>query len=296
MTTLNDLIETVRLALTSYTGLHEQVTWLTSPLTSTATTVAIAGGEQALRGIAEIDSELIYIHSSTTSALTLAPFGRGYRGTVAASHTTNAPVVFDPAFPRAEIKKAIVQAVAALYPMLYRVQLESLSVVPNQVGYPLPESADRVLSVQVQLAGDPAVNNWQPYDRWTFEHNSGVNTGKALNLYEGLPVGSTLRVAYASKFGLDDASPLTQSLPDVGLSESYMDLLTYAVSARMIRFLAPARLQLGSVENLGRAQVTQASEPGQLANQLYAMYQTRLSEERRRLLEVGPATSNYLPR
>ena len=64
----------------------------------------------------------------------------------------------------------------------------------------------------------------------------------------------------------------------------------------MIRFLEPARLQLGSVENISRAQLIQAGDAGRTATQLFALYQQRVAEERRRLLEQYPARPNFLAR
>ena len=74
----------------------------------------------ALPHVAEIDSELIYVHTSDGGTLNLPPFGRGYRGSVAADHAANTPITWDPAFPRAEIRRSLTQAIAALYPTLFR--------------------------------------------------------------------------------------------------------------------------------------------------------------------------------
>ena len=70
--------------------------------------------------------------SGTT--LTLAPFGRGYRGTQPSEHAINTQVTFDPAFPRAEIKRSINQSVAALYPTLFRIQTVDVPVEVTSIG------------------------------------------------------------------------------------------------------------------------------------------------------------------
>jgi hypothetical protein len=294
MTTLGDLLSSVHMSLHSYTGLHEQTTWLTGSILSTDTTITVAGAEEVLRGVAEIEDELIYVHTTTGADLTLAPFGRGYRGTTAAAHAANTPVTFDPAFPKAEIRRSISQAVEALYPTLYRVTATNVTVEENTVGHDLPADCEHVIRVEANYPADPTIDNWVQYARWDFDPNSPVGTGKILNIYQGLPLGTILRVTYAGKFGTfaNDAA----TFASVGMPESYADLLTYSVTSRMVRFLDPSRLTLGTVENISRAQVVQAGDAGKLANQLYAMYQTRLAEERRRLLDLYPAQSNFLPR
>jgi hypothetical protein len=61
----------------------------------------------------------------------------------------------------------------------------------------------------------------------------------------------------------------------------------------MVRFLDPARLQIGAVENVSRSAVVQAGDAAKIATQLYAMYQQRLVEERTRLLELDPPSINF---
>lgn len=295
MATLRELIESIHLSLHSYTGIHEQTTWLTTAIDSDDLSLPLAGTEQVLRGVAEIEDELVYIHASDGGTATLAPFGRGYRGSTAASHAQNMPVTFDPIFPRVEIRRSITQAIEALHPTLYRVTNTDVTVEANTVGHDLPADCEHVLRVLAKLPGDPTLDNWMPFLRWDFDPNSAVvGTGKVLNVHEWLPVGTVLRVTYTGRFGAFASD--TASFASVGLPDSYADLLTFSVTSRMVRFLDPARITVGSVENLSRAQVVQAGDAGRLANQLYAMYQTRLAEERRRLIDLYPAQNNFLQR
>lgn len=287
MTTLNELVASIHSSLHSYTGTQEQITWLTAGVDASTTSFPVNDTEAVMRGIAEVDDELIYVHTSATNTLTLAPFGRGFRGSVAAAHATNAMIVFDPAFPRVRIIEAINQCIEGLFPVLFQVKTTDLTSVATDVSYVLPADCEQVLSVTVKYPGDPS-DYWAPLTGWSFDTTN--TSGNVLNTSVGLP-GSTIRVTYAAKF-----SPLTSTFALAGLSESYADVILYCVAARMIRFLEPARLQTKAVENISRAQVTQAGDAGRMANQLYAMYQTRVAEERKRLLTTFPSQPNFLPR
>jgi hypothetical protein len=99
-------------------------------------------------------------------------------------------------------------------------------------------------------------------------------------------------VVYKAKFGqlVNDSD----TLDSVGLTDNHIDLIVYAVAARMIRFLDPARLQLASVENVARGQLVAAGDAGKIANQMYAMYQQRLAEERRNLITSIPPSMNFI--
>jgi hypothetical protein len=139
MSTLGDLVNSIHSALHSYTGIQEQQTWLTAGIDADDTALTVASLDAAQRGIAEIDDELVYVASTDdANGVELAPFGRGYRGTTAATHAINSAVTFAPAWPKAEIRKAITQCLDGLFPQLYQIKTTDISYLPNPVGYDLP--------------------------------------------------------------------------------------------------------------------------------------------------------------
>lgn len=292
MSTLGDLISSIAASLHSYTGSQEQSTHLTASMTSSATSASVASSESVMRGIAEVDEELMYVDVSDANTLTIAPYGRGYRGSVAASHNSNAQVISDPAFPRCEIRRAIDQCMAGLYPTLFQIKTADIISNPQTVGYELPADCEAVLEVKFQTPLDPW-DYWIPIPNWRFDPTSPEPTGRVLNLAgaQGIPTGSTVRVTYQAAFGTFAST--SDTLASVGLRESHADLLLYGVTARMIRFLDPARLQLASVENVSRAGAVGAGDAGKIANQLYAIYQQRLTEERKKLLLLTPTQINF---
>lgn len=290
MSTLSNLIDSVTSSLHSYTGIQEQSTHLTAGIGSGDLSVPVNSVANVFKGIAEIDDEMVYIDTVGSNILTLAPYGRGYRGSLAAAHAVNAQLTSDPVYPRSEIRRAIDQCIQGIYPRLYQIKTVDLTVTPVIVGYQLPADCDGVLGVKIKIPGDPS-NMWIGTARWEFDATSPEVSGKALNLMDAIPPGSSVRVVYRAGFTAFASSSST--LASVGVSESWADLILYCVTARMVRFLDPARLQVKAVENLSRSSVVQAGDAGKIANQLYAMYQQRLAEERSRLLELTPAQINY---
>jgi hypothetical protein len=286
MTTRSELIESISAALHSYTGVHETVTHLTSSLSDSATTATIASTDGARRGIAEIDDEMLYIEAVSGDGLQIPPFGRGYRGSTAVAHNSGAMVTFDPAFPRKNIGDSIDECLAGLFPALYQVKEVLLESAAIDRSYDLPTDVENILRVETKWDQDPA-DYWHPLVNWELEKTSTP----VLNLYEGALPGWDVKVVYTAQF-----SPLTVDFDTSGIPESYRDLILYCVTAKMVRFLEPARLQLGSVENVSRAQLIQVGDAGRTATQLYALYQQRVAEERRRLLEKYPARPNFLAR
>lgn len=289
MSTFNDLIASIHSALHSYSGTQEQMTWLTADVSSTALVLPVASSDVILRGIAEIDEELVYVVSSSDAGLNLAPFGRGFRGSLPAEHSDLTAVTFDPVFPKAEIRKAIQQCVAGLFPTLYQIKHVDLTASATTIGYELPADCDGI--IEVKQATVQPFNTFDLLGRWSFDANASQGTGKVLDLYDELRPGAQVRVVYRAPFGAFASG--TDTFASVGLRESYTDLILYGVTAQLIRFLDPERLQVSSVENLSRATVVASGDAGKIANQLYSLYQQRLAEERSHLLELTSPSIHF---
>lgn len=289
-TTFKDLVTDVATSLRSYTGV-EQLTWLTSSVTASDLSLPVDSPDAAVRGLVEIDDELIYIASSDEASITAAPFGRGYEGTAAASHEMNAAVTLAPIFPKVNVKRKINQTIESLYPTLYGVKTADLTGDAVSIGYELPEDCEDVLKVEWHPLGD--ITNWWPEIRdYDFDPNSDAfDSGKALTLKSYVDVGAPIRVTYKARPTALSAD--TDTLDSIGLPDSVADVILYGTTAQMIRFMDTRRLSLTSVENISRAQVVGAGDASKVANSIYAMYQQRLAEERRRLLLQFPPSIKY---
>lgn len=290
MTTFGDLVTQTWSLLHSYTGVHEQATWLTAGCTDVATSLSVNNIEMISMGVAEIGEELVFVSAVDQAAgLTLAPFGRGYHGTTAIAHNANDMVLFDPMFPRVEIKRAINQVLSSLYPTLFQVKETTFTFTGLVATYELPADAEAVMRVRWDATG-PSLN-WPAIRSYYFDPASELPSGKAITLTEQPEIGRTVKVIYQANLAefVNDGD----TLADVGLPESCVDLLLYGAASRLIRFLGPSRLQLGSVENIARGQLIQSADPGQMANQMLAIFGQRLEEERKKLLVLHPSDPHY---
>ena len=284
MTAFGELTDQIHSLLHSTTGVQEQMTWLTANCTTSDTTLQVQSSDAISTGISEVGDELVYVATAAANSLNLAPFGRGFRGSIPVSHDANTAVVFNPFFPRAEIKRAINQCLNETYPTLYQIKSTTFTFAGAQLTYELPADCEQVFRVDWETVGPS--RDWATSYGWRYDPQSQEASGKALTLLD-LPLqGRTVKVIYQAKF-----TPFVNDddlLSDVGFPESAADVLLYGVAAKLIRFLDVARLQLSSVENTSRAQVVGAADAGKIANQMYAMYQQRLTEERARLLQLNP--------
>ena len=121
-TTLNNMIDEVSMNLSGYTLTQDRSTYLKTAVTTTTsssaspTSLSLGSTDNVGKGIVEIDEELLWIdtYDRVGNTATVAPYGRGYLGTTAATHSADAKVTISPTFPRFTIKRAINDTINAL--------------------------------------------------------------------------------------------------------------------------------------------------------------------------------------
>ena len=117
MSTFDQLTERVDTLLHGYTVNSEASTWLTTSATTSTTSITVFDTSVIGRGYIQVGDEMMYVNTvnPASSTLTLAPWGRGQRGTTAAAHAANDRVTVSPLFPRNEIKRAINDTITVSY-------------------------------------------------------------------------------------------------------------------------------------------------------------------------------------
>ena len=157
MSTLEQLTDRVDSLLHGYSLNTESTTWLTSAITSaTTTTLNVHDASVVSRGFIQVNDELMYVHSTNNvdNILTIAPWGRGQRGTTASSsHANSSKIIVAPLFPRYEIKKAINDTINAMYPLIFAVKQYQFPFIAARTTYDIPDDAQNILAVTHQVIG-----------------------------------------------------------------------------------------------------------------------------------------------
>lgn len=296
MTTFNDLAEEVLINLEGFTMRQDRTTYLTAAVDSDDLTLALASGDNIGKGILEIDDELLHIDSVDRSdrSAVVSPFGRGYRGTTAASHSLNTKVTFAPSFPRISVKRAINDTLRAIYPNVYGVATYTFTFNASQNTYQLPVAAETVIAVSWDSIGPSG--EWLPIRRWRHDPMAATTdyaNGNSITLNEAILPGRTVQVVYAKT-----PTPLSAN-SDVfttvtGLEETSRDLVVYGASYRMASFLDPGRLTFTSPEADQNDQTRPFGSGTSTARYLYSLYQQRLQEETNRLNGKYPVRVHYV--
>jgi hypothetical protein len=296
MATLNDLIGEVRSSLAGFTLRQDRISYLTSALTTTSTSIPIGSSNNLAKGIIEIDDELIWIDNFTkeNNTMNAAPgFGRGYQGTSPAPHAVNSQVILTPSYPRTNIKQAINDTINSVYPKLWAVYSYTFTFNASQVTYALPDDVQNVLYMSWQTTGSS--REWLPLKKWRADLMANVatfNTQKTINIYENVQPGRTIQVWYAANpqtmtSGTDDFSAVT------GLPESCRDVVVYGAAYRLLSFVDPGRINLTSAES----DLADSKVPGAAGSTnsryIYALYQQRLQDESLKLSDKFPIRVHF---
>ena len=311
--TLGNMIDEVLINLAGYTFQQDRATHLTSAVTTTTSTSAsplilsLGSTDSVGKGIIEIDEELLWVDSfdRVANTATVSPYGRGYLGTAAATHSADAKVTIAPTFPRFAVKRAINDTIRALGSNIFSVKSTTFTYNAVQSTYAFNNlNIKNILSLTWQDIGP--TQEWVPIRRWDFDaladstaFGSGAQT---VTLGEAVLPGRTVKVIYAtdpaafstlSTIALTDAQVYTTV---TGLPESTRDVVILGAAYRLLAFLDPARASQVSPQ----ADETDSKRPygasQSATKQLYALYSQRLNEETRAQQANYPIRVHYARR
>ncbi len=289
MTTFRQIQDEVLLTLYGYGLTQPRASFLAADITSSALTLTVNNASNFEMGIAEIDSELVFVESVNISSntITLSPDGRGYYGTTAAAHVTGARVTFAPTWPRSRVAQAINDTIIGTHPVLFGVAQAQFAFTPSITTYSLPADAERVLGVTADVNGPS--REQQVIRRYSFSSSAPTDdwaTTNTLTLQEPASPGRTVTVTYAKQPSAlaADAAALTTS----GLRETAKRALVYGACAQLVTFMDVSRLPLDSST---ADEMDERNSPGiasRIGNQLQLRYEMELEQERQRLRAATP--------
>jgi len=281
--------------LYGFTTLQDQATSLASNVTDSGLTLSVDDASAMSRGIVEIGDELMWVDSVDQSAntLTLAPYGRGYRGTTASAHTAGVRVAQAPLFPRVLVARAVNETIRTVWPDLFGVGTTDITFNAAITTYALPAGATNVLSARWQTIGP--TREWAPIRRYGIDKHaptSAFSSGVSVSFYDAIVPGRTIRVVYA-KQPTELVNPSDDFVSVTGLPASSEDVIRLGAAYRMVPFLDSPHLAGMSAEADFAANMRPVGGASQLGKYMFQLYSTRLGEETRRLQELYPPRTHY---
>ena len=306
-TTLSNIMDEIQINLAGYTYQQDRATHLSSAVStltssSTSPTVLYLGSTENLgKGIVEVDEELLWVDSfdRVANTATVAPYGRGYLGTTAATHAIDTKVTISPTFPRYVIKRAVNDTVRAMGASIFSVANTSFTYNAAITTYAFANlNIDNILTIMWQEIGPS--KEWIPVRRWSFDSfaeptafgYTSSDTVQTVTIGDYITPGRTVKIVYATEptaFTTNSQVFTTQT----GLPESCKDVVVLGASYRLLTYLDPARAAQVSPQ----ADETDSKRPyGSSQNasrQLLALYTQRLQEEVQRQQTSYPIRIHY---
>lgn len=210
MTTLTNMMDEVLVNLAGYTFQQDRSTYLTSAVTTTTSTSAsplvlsLGSTDSVGKGILEIDEELLWVDSfdRVANTATVSPYGRGYLGTTAATHTADSKVTISPTFPRYSVKRAINDTIRSLGANIFAVKTTTFTFNAAQSTYAFANlNIKNILTVHWQDIGPS--KEWRIIRKWdldavanpeAFGYVTGTDTVQTITLGEAPISGRTVKV------------------------------------------------------------------------------------------------------
>ena len=305
MTTFADMTNEVLINLAGYTFQQDRSTYLTTAVTTTTSSIAaptilsLGSTDSVGKGILEIDEELVWVDSfdRVANTATISPYGRGYLGTTAATHSAETKVSISPTFPKYVVKRAINDTIRSIGSSIYAVQNYNFTFNAAISTYPLAnKSIKNILTIAWQSIGPS--KEWVPIRRYDFDASAypeafgyvtGTDTVQTITLGEAPIAGRTVKVMYATTPNVftNNSDVYTTT---TGLPESTKDVVILGAAYRLLSYLDPARAAQVSPQ----ADETDSKRPygaSQTATkQMYALFNQRLKEE------IDAQQNNFPPR
>jgi len=305
MTTFADMTNEVLINLAGYTFQQDRSTYLTTAVTTTTSSIAaptilsLGSTDSVGKGILEIDEELVWVDSfdRVANTATISPYGRGYLGTTAATHSAETKVSISPTFPKYVVKRAINDTIRSIGSSIYAVQNYNFTFNAAVSTYALAnKSIKNILTIAWQSIGPS--KEWVPIRRYDFDASAypeafgyvtGTDTVQTITLGEAPIAGRTVKVMYATTPNVftNNSDVYTTT---TGLPESTKDVVILGAAYRLLSYLDPARAAQVSPQ----ADETDSKRPygaSQTATkQMYALFNQRLKEE------IDAQQNNFPPR
>jgi hypothetical protein len=292
--------------LSGYTLTQDRSTYLRTAVTTTTsssaspTSLSLGSTDNVGKGIVEIDEELLWIdtYDRVGNTATVAPYGRGYLGTTAATHAADAKVTISPTFPRFTIKRAINDTINAIGSSIFSAATTTITSNAAVAAFRLPTTGTtlnirNILSVAYQSIG--ASKEWVPIRTWRFDSNANstaFTSGQTISIYDAIPSGRTIQIVYAK-----DPSPFTANTEEfptqTGLPESCKDVVILGATYRLLTNLDPARASMVSPQADEIDSKRPYGSSQSLTKQVYALYSQRLTEEVKSQQDKYPIRVHY---
>jgi hypothetical protein len=289
MASLSTLVERVRGRLNQYVVARPQLATFNG-LVDGVMDLEPAQGYNTLGGtsLVEIGHELIQItgFDQSSNSATVPSWGRAQLGTSQATLTIGSKATINPLWPYWHVAQHLIDAMAGLYPDLFGVKNTELTSTILDERYVLPVDLEDILDIRLEWWGP--IQPQRPISRYTIDL-SNTDGKRYLHIPNigvgGRPIYVSYRARPVLPTGPDDTS---WTWANTLLPDSAEDLPILRAASYLIVASESVKMQNFSSEQSDRNRFIQMGSGNAVSRRMAEMYEQRLAEERRKLLDRHP--------
>lgn len=249
----------------------------------------VSAGDKLVNALVELASgELVQVatYDINNNTAQCPPWFRGQQGTPKIDTVpTNTRVVIEPLWPSFAVTTKVCEGINNLYPDVFAVkecQLVSNSINGN---YLVPDDVEGILHLTIENVGP----GMEQYKFWVWSLDTSNMDGKRyLRTQTSALTGRPINVTYRAKPLIPTRLDPNADWTATGLPESAVDLpVLYAVYT-LLPAVESAKTQMHSVEQSDRNKYVQGGSANAASRRFQEMYERRLHDERRKLLDKFP--------
>lgn len=293
MTTFRQMVEQARGLLNQYST-HRPVMatftgWQVTDGNLTGINLAGLSNQARLsNAMVELGHELVYVssHDPVAGITQCPPWFRQQQGSPAnTDYPVNSVAVVNPQWPFHITAQHVINGIGNLYPSLFVAKIYTIVTDTLTEKYEVPSDVEEIISLRYEDDTNPA-RPQREVSRWTLQPLN-ADGKKYLHMEQVYRSGLNVFVTYRSKPTVPvittDVEWSTTGLPDTA-----QDLPVLWAAVQMLPTADAAKSQITSVEQSERNRFVQPGAANSASKRLQDIYERRLIEEKRKVLDQFP--------
>lgn len=248
----------------------------------------LPGNTKLVNAVVELGHELVHVssHDPQTNTTLCPPWFRQQQGSPANdAYAPNSVAVVNPQWPYWHIAQSVVNGVENLYPSLFAVKTIQVASKVLTERYLLPDDVDEIVSIKLEDNIGP-VRPQRTIARWSLD-TLAADSKRYLHIEQVDRAGYPIYVTYRAKPVVPDPTG-NADWSTTGLPASAADLPVLWAVTLMLPSADAAKVQTMSVEQSERNRFVQPNSANSTSKRFENLYQMRLNEEKKKLVDRFP--------
>lgn len=293
MTTFKQMVEQTRGLLNQYST-HRPVMatftgWQVTGSDITGINLAGLSSQAKLSSaLVELGHELVYVtnHDPVAGTTQCPPWFRQQQGSPANDlYPVNSVAVINPQWPFHITAQHVINGIGNLYPSLFVPKIVTLVTDTLTEKYEVPSDVEEVIALRYEDDVNPA-RPQREVSRWTLQPLN-ADGKKYIHIEQVYRAGLNLFLTYRSKPTIPSITSDTD-WSATGLPSTAEDLPVLWAAVQMLPTADAAKSQITSVEQSERNRFVQPGAANSASKRLQDIYERRLMEEKRKVLDQFP--------